>query len=46
MTATMLCRGPNAGGAWCSAQAAMGHHRLAVIHLPGGGQIDSEGLDR
>lgn len=38
MTATMICRGPDAGGVWCSAHAAIGHRRLSVIDLPGGGQ--------
>jgi asparagine synthase (glutamine-hydrolysing) len=28
MTATMICRGPDAGGVWCSAHAAIGHRRL------------------
>ena len=38
MTATMIPRGPDAGGIWCSAHAAIGHRRLAVIDLPGGEQ--------
>src|ERR1700733_6725895 len=38
MTATMICRGPDAGGTWCSAHAAIGHRRLSVIDLAGGGQ--------
>ena len=38
MTATMICRGPDAGGVWCSAHAALGHRRLSVIDLPGGKQ--------
>jgi asparagine synthase (glutamine-hydrolysing) len=38
MTATMICRGPDAGGVWCSAHAAIGHRRLSVIDLPGGEQ--------
>jgi len=38
MTATMIPRGPDAGGVWCSAHAAIGHRRLAVIDLPGGEQ--------
>jgi asparagine synthase (glutamine-hydrolysing) len=38
MTATMFCRGPDAGEVWCSAHAAIGHRRLAVIDLPGGEQ--------
>jgi asparagine synthase (glutamine-hydrolysing) len=38
MTATMTCRGPDAGEVWLSAHAAIGHRRLSVIDLPGGGQ--------
>jgi asparagine synthase (glutamine-hydrolysing) len=38
MTATMTCRGPDAGGIWLSAHAAIGHRRLSVIDLPGGEQ--------
>jgi len=38
MTATMSCRGPDAGAVWCSAHAAIGHRRLSVIDLPGGEQ--------
>jgi asparagine synthase (glutamine-hydrolysing) len=38
MTATMICRGPDAGEVWVSAHAAIGHRRLAVIDLPGGEQ--------
>jgi asparagine synthase (glutamine-hydrolysing) len=38
MTATMICRGPDAGGTWCSAHAAIGHRRLSVIDLVGGEQ--------
>jgi asparagine synthase (glutamine-hydrolysing) len=38
MTATMACRGPDAGGVWCSRHAVIGHRRLAVIDLPGGEQ--------
>jgi len=38
MTATMVPRGPDAGAVWCSAHAALGHRRLAVIDLPGGEQ--------
>jgi asparagine synthase (glutamine-hydrolysing) len=38
MTATMTPRGPDAGGVWCSAHAAIGHRRLAVIDLAGGEQ--------
>jgi asparagine synthase (glutamine-hydrolysing) len=33
MTSTMICRGPDAGGVWCSAHAAIGHRRLSVIDL-------------
>jgi asparagine synthase (glutamine-hydrolysing) len=38
MTATMACRGPDASGVWSDQHAALGHHRLAVIDLPGGAQ--------
>lgn len=29
MKATMACRGPDAGGVWCSEHAAIGHRRLS-----------------
>lgn len=38
MTATMACRGPDAGGVWLSEHAAIGHRRLAVIDVEGGAQ--------
>ena len=38
MTATMVPRGPDAGGIWISAHAALGHRRLSVIDLPCGAQ--------
>src|SRR5580704_15116740 len=38
MTATMICRGPDAGEVWVSAHAAIGHRRLSVIDLAGGAQ--------
>ncbi len=38
MTATMACRGPDAGGVVIDGNAALGHRRLAVIDLPGGAQ--------
>jgi asparagine synthase (glutamine-hydrolysing) len=38
MTSTMICRGPDAAGVWCSAHAALGHRRLSVIDLPCGEQ--------
>jgi asparagine synthase (glutamine-hydrolysing) len=38
MTETMGCRGPDDGGTWLDARAALGHRRLAVIDLPGGRQ--------
>jgi asparagine synthase (glutamine-hydrolysing) len=38
MTATMIPRGPDAGDVWCSAHAALGHRRLAVIDLACGEQ--------
>jgi asparagine synthase (glutamine-hydrolysing) len=46
MTETMACRGPDAGGVWLSAHAALGHRRLAVIDLEGGRQpmsVDHDG---
>ncbi|MCK7623183.1 asparagine synthase (glutamine-hydrolyzing) [Streptomyces sp. RS10V-4] len=38
MTATMACRGPDAGGTWLAPHAALGHRRLAVIDPEGGAQ--------
>src|SRR5689334_21175459 len=38
MTATMSCRGPDAGGAWLAPHGALGHRRLAVIDIEGGAQ--------
>nr|WP_256788717.1 hypothetical protein [Frankia sp. AvcI1] len=38
MTATLRRRGPDAGGTWVGAHAAIGHRRLAVIDLVGGVQ--------
>ncbi|MFI9328411.1 asparagine synthase (glutamine-hydrolyzing) [Kitasatospora sp. NPDC052868] len=38
MTATLLCRGPDADGVWLSRHAAIGHRRLSVIDLDGGAQ--------
>jgi asparagine synthase (glutamine-hydrolysing) len=38
MTDTMACRGPDAGGTWCSPRAVIGHRRLAVIDRDGGAQ--------
>jgi asparagine synthase (glutamine-hydrolysing) len=38
MTATMTNRGPDEGGSWVDAQAALGHRRLAIIDLEGGRQ--------
>jgi asparagine synthase (glutamine-hydrolysing) len=38
MTATMTCRGPDAGGVWCCARAGIGHRRLSVIDIEGGAQ--------
>ncbi|MFD8753540.1 asparagine synthase (glutamine-hydrolyzing) [Kitasatospora sp. NPDC059577] len=38
MTATQLCRGPDAGGAVLEPHAAIGHRRLAVIDVEGGTQ--------
>ncbi|KOT57766.1 MULTISPECIES: asparagine synthase (glutamine-hydrolyzing) [Streptomyces] len=38
MTATMVCRGPDAGGVWVSEHALLGHRRLAIIDIEGGRQ--------
>jgi asparagine synthase (glutamine-hydrolysing) len=38
MTSTMVNRGPDAGGVWCSTHAAISHRRLSVIDLEGGEQ--------
>ncbi|MFI9270913.1 asparagine synthase (glutamine-hydrolyzing) [Kitasatospora sp. NPDC052896] len=38
MTATMACRGPDAGGVHLTPHAALGHRRLAVIDIDGGAQ--------
>src|SRR5690242_18956170 len=38
MTATMICRAPDAGEVWCSEDAAIGHRQQSVIDLPGGEQ--------
>jgi asparagine synthase (glutamine-hydrolysing) len=38
MTATMVSRGPDAGGLWIDPHVALGHRRLAVIDLDGGAQ--------
>jgi asparagine synthase (glutamine-hydrolysing) len=38
MTATMACRGPDAGGTWIDGPAALGHRRLAIIDIEGGKQ--------
>ncbi|WP_405016194.1 asparagine synthase (glutamine-hydrolyzing) [Kitasatospora sp. NBC_00070] len=38
MTVTMALRGPDAGGVWLGAHAALGHRRLSVIDLEGGAQ--------
>lgn len=38
MTETMACRGPDASGVWSDDNVALGHRRLAVIDLLGGGQ--------
>ncbi|MCX4671119.1 asparagine synthase (glutamine-hydrolyzing) [Streptomyces sp. NBC_01381] len=38
MTATLISRGPDAGGVWLGERAAIGHRRLAVIDLVGGVQ--------
>ncbi|MER7584813.1 asparagine synthase (glutamine-hydrolyzing) [Kitasatospora sp. NPDC097691] len=38
MTATQLCRGPDAGGVLLEPHTAIGHRRLAVIDIEGGTQ--------
>ncbi|WRZ95261.1 asparagine synthase (glutamine-hydrolyzing) [Streptomyces sp. NBC_01007] len=38
MAETLVCRGPDAGDVWISRHAALGHRRLSVIDLEGGGQ--------
>lgn len=38
MAETLACRGPDADGVWLSRHAALGHRRLSVIDLEGGGQ--------
>ncbi|MFI6823364.1 asparagine synthase (glutamine-hydrolyzing) [Micromonospora sp. NPDC050187] len=38
MVGTMTPRGPDAGGRWLDAHAAIGHRRLAVIDIVGGQQ--------
>ncbi len=38
MVSTMQARGPDASGSWCSRHAALGHRRLAVTDVAGGGQ--------
>lgn len=37
MTMTMARRGPDDEGIWVTEHAALGHRRLAIIDLPGGG---------
>lgn len=46
MSATMDCRGPDAGGTWLDHHVALGHRRLAVIDIEGGAQpmsVDADG---
>lgn len=38
MTATMALRGPDDEGIWIDGPAALGHRRLAIIDIEGGGQ--------
>lgn len=45
MSATMECRGPDAGGIWCARHAAIGHRRLSVIDIEGGIQPMLAGRD-
>ncbi|MFC9327104.1 asparagine synthase (glutamine-hydrolyzing) [Kitasatospora sp. NPDC057015] len=46
MTATMALRGPDAGGVWLGAHAALGHRRLAVLDPDGGAQPMADSPDR
>ncbi|SOE15145.1 asparagine synthase (glutamine-hydrolysing) [Streptomyces sp. 2323.1] len=46
MTATLTARGPDAGGVWLGEHAAIGHRRLAVLDLAGGGQPMTDRPDR
>ncbi|MGW1376880.1 asparagine synthase (glutamine-hydrolyzing) [Streptomyces sp. NPDC002446] len=46
MTATLTPRGPDAGGVWLGAHAAIGHRRLAVIDPAGGAQPMTDRPDR
>jgi asparagine synthase (glutamine-hydrolysing) len=43
MTATLLSRGPDAGGLWTSEHAALGHRRLATLDPARGSQPMSAG---
>lgn len=45
MTATMACRGPDAGGVHLERHAGLGHRRLAVIDVEGGAQPMSARTD-
>ncbi|MCG3039916.1 asparagine synthase (glutamine-hydrolyzing) [Streptomyces sp. S1A] len=45
MTATMVCRGPDAGGVFHDRHVALGHRRLAVIDPAGGTQPMTAGED-
>lgn len=38
MTGSMACRGPDEQGVWVTPRIALGHRRLAVIDVAGGGQ--------
>ncbi|MFF0410503.1 asparagine synthase (glutamine-hydrolyzing) [Kitasatospora sp. NPDC004745] len=46
MTETMALRGPDAGGVWLGAHAALGHRRLAVLDPEGGAQPMADRPDR
>ena len=37
MTETMACRGPDGRGTHVDRHVALGHRRLSIIDLPGGG---------
>ncbi|MFE2722236.1 asparagine synthase (glutamine-hydrolyzing) [Kitasatospora sp. NPDC059327] len=46
MTSTLALRGPDAGGVWLGAHAALGHRRLSVLDLAGGAQPMTDRPDR
>lgn len=45
MTATLIHRGPDAGAIYCSEHVLLGHRRLSIIDIDGGGQpMTKQGL--